>query len=403
MIKQIHVTQAKAGMYLHKLGDDWMEHPFWRRSFEIKSSDLLKIVQSGIEFLWIDTDKGLDAEVPNAHLSIAEPEVDYVDMPEVPAATEPMPLATAETEEIDLHRVNQLCLDAGSVVTGLLTQARMGRALEMKECVEVVEEIVDHVMDNASAMILVVRLKNHDEDAYMHSVAVCALMVSLARRLGFNRHQMCQAGLAGLVHDVGKALIPPELLHKHGKLTPDEYRLVQTHCQRGHALLSQSATPMAMALDVCLHHHERMDGSGYPFGLKGDQISLFAKMGGVCDVYDALTSTRPHRPRLDPASAMRVMAQRPEQFDQKVFQAFVKTVGIYPVGTVVRLESQMLGVVSGHEPDNLLRPKVKVFYSMRKQEPVDPWNLSLASVSCTDKIVGIEPAGHLQQMALEIL
>ncbi len=403
MIKQIHITQVKVGMHLHKLGDDWMDHPFWRRSFPIRSPELLKIVQSGIEFLWIDTDKGLDADVPNAQLPIAEPEVDYVDMPVLPPATEPMPLATGDTQEIDLHRVNELCLNAGSAVTRLMTEARLGRAMRTAECVKVVEEIVDHVMDNAAAMILVVRLKNHDEDAYMHSVAVCALMVALARRLGFTRHQMCQAGMAGLLHDVGKALIPAELLHKAGKLTPDEYRLVQTHCQRGHALLSQSATPCAMALDVTLNHHERMDGSGYPNGLQGDQISLFAKMGAICDVYDALTSPRPHRPRLDPASAMRVMASRPNQFDPKVFQAFVRTIGIYPIGTVVKLESQQLAVVSGHDGDNLLKPKVKVFYSLCKQEPVEPWLLSLNSAQCTDRIVGIEPAGEMHLLAMEMM
>jgi HD-GYP domain-containing protein (c-di-GMP phosphodiesterase class II) len=402
-IKQIHVSQLRAGMYLHKLGDDWMNHPFWRRSFVLKSADLKKIAEAGIDFAWIDIDKGLDEALPEVRQGLEEPEVDYMFMPTLPPPTEPMPIETAEMEEIDLHRVNQLCTNASSAIDRLLKDARLGRALDLAECREVVEEIVDHVMGNAAALIMVVRLKSHDEDSYMHSVTVCALMISLAKQLSFNRRQMCEAGLSGLVHDVGKALVPMELLNKPGKLTADEYRLVKTHSQRGHALLAQSARPCAMAMEVCLHHHERMDGSGYPHGLTGDAISLFAKMAGICDVYDALTSNRAHRARLDPTSALRVMNARTGQFDPKLFQSFVKTIGIYPIGTVVKLHSQMLAVVVGHDADNLLQPRVKVFYSLRAQESVDPYNLALASERCTDEIVDIEPSNEMHVLAMEMI
>jgi HD-GYP domain-containing protein (c-di-GMP phosphodiesterase class II) len=402
MIKQIHVTQLRAGMHLHKLDGAWTEHPFWRRSFVLTGPDLIKLVRTGIEFAWIDTDQGLDVD-ETPHEVMEEPEVSYVEMPTLPAATEPMPLATGETVELDLHRANELCVNAAEVLRQVMHDVRMGRALNNDACRAVIEEIVDHVADNANALILAVRMRNHDENSYMHGVSVCALMVALARQLGFNRRQMCQAGLSGLLHDIGKTLIPAELLNKPGKLTADEYRLVKTHAQRGHALLSQSVNPCPMSLEVCLHHHERMDGSGYPQGLMGNDISLFAKMAAICDTYDSITSEKPHKGRLDPSTALRVMASRDGQFDPLVFQVFVKTVGIYPVGTVVKLQSQRLAVVIGHDADNLLRPHVKVFYSLASQEALPPQDIRLAKPECDDRIVAIEPSNEMHLLAMEML
>jgi hypothetical protein len=145
-----------------------------------------------------------------------------------------------------------------------------------------------------------------------------------------------------------------------------------------------------LVLDVCLHHHEKIDGSGYPDALAGDHISLAARLGAICDVYDAVTSARPYKQAWDPGDAIRQMAQWKGHFDPKLFQAFVKTVGIYPVGTLVKLQSGRLGVVVEQGGASLLTPSVKVFYSTRSMLPITHEVIDLGHPSCQDKLVGVE-------------
>jgi HD-GYP domain-containing protein (c-di-GMP phosphodiesterase class II) len=225
----------------------------------------------------------------------------------------------------------------------------------------------------------------------MHSVAVCALMVTLSRQLGHDEEHARAAGLAGLLHDIGKAMMPLEVLNKPGALTGAEYEMMKSHSLRGHHLLSKGADIDALALDVCLHHHERPDGRGYPYGLAGDSLSLPARMGALCDVYDAITSNRPYKPGWDPADSVSKMAgwATSGQFDPALFQLFVKRLGIYPTGSLVRLHSGRLAVVIEQNPQTLVSPRVKVFLSAT-QSPMAPVVLDLSQPSCNDRITARE-------------
>jgi putative nucleotidyltransferase with HDIG domain len=255
-----------------------------------------------------------------------------------------------------------------------------------------VEDISQSVMRHQSALISLARLKTSDEYTYMHSVAVCALMIALARQMGLNAEQVREAGMAGLLHDLGKMVIPLSILNKPGKLTDAEFAVVRGHPEAGARLLQQGGGLMATVIDVCLHHHEKVDGSGYPHRLLGDAISLFARMGAVCDVYDAVTSNRAYNRGWNPAEAIRKMAEWKGHFDTQVFKAFVKSVGIYPVGSLVRLESGRLGVVLEQNEKSLLMPRVKVFLSARSKVPIPQQVVDLAKPMVNDKIVGVESA-----------
>jgi HD-GYP domain-containing protein (c-di-GMP phosphodiesterase class II) len=221
-------------------------------------------------------------------------------------------------------------------------------------------------------------------------VAVCALMVALARQLGMDEDASRAAGLAGLLHDVGKALMPLEVLNKPGKLTDAEYAVMRTHAERGHELLLQGEDVAPEALDVALHHHERFDGSGYPHGLTGDSTGLFARMGAVCDVYDAITSNRPYKTGWDPAESIARMASWKGHFDPALFGAFVQSLGIYPTGSLVRLESGLLAVVVEQVPGAMVSPRVRVFYNTRNEMPVAPRLLDLSRPGMADRIAGRE-------------
>jgi HD-GYP domain-containing protein (c-di-GMP phosphodiesterase class II) len=216
-------------------------------------------------------------------------------------------------------------------------------------------------------------------------------MVALARELGMNESQTRAAGTAGLLHDLGKAVMPLDVLNKPGKLTDAEFAIIRSHPEEGHRMLQRAEKADPVALDVVLHHHEKVDGSGYPKRLSGDQISIFAKMGAVCDVYDAITSNRPYKAGWDPAESVRKMAEWSQgHFDTRVFQAFVKSIGIYPIGSLVLLSSGHLGVVTEQGEKSLLTPQVKVFFSTRSNARIRPEILDLGSPGCPHRIVGRE-------------
>jgi HD-GYP domain-containing protein (c-di-GMP phosphodiesterase class II) len=389
MLKRISVEHLQVGMYLQEMCGSWMDHPFWRSKFKlVDPQDIKSIQNSSIREVWINTRKGLDVEAGQAvEQSEVEVEIERVLNG---AVNNPVKIERVAIEQ-ELEQAAKICAQAKKAVMSMFNEARMGNALDAADAMPLVEEISNSVSRSPGALISLARLKTKDDYTYMHSVAVCALMIALSRQLGFDEQQTRQAGMAGLLHDLGKMMIPQEILNKPGKLTDEEFATVKTHPSEGHKLLLEGNGVDAMTLDVCLHHHEKIDGSGYPEGLTDQQISVFTKMGAVCDVYDAITSNRPYKDGWDPAESLRKMAEWSHgHFDPRIFQAFVKSVGIYPVGSLVRLESGRIGVVVDQSEKSLLTPRVKVFYSTRSNQRIAPETLDLSSNIVRDKIVARE-------------
>lgn len=383
MIKRIHTAQLRPGMYLQKLEGNWMAHPFWRSSFMLKDPGQVdEIHASGIREVWIDTGKGLDIE-PEPVEAVATREV---------ASVPPPPQAAGRVSMAEeLARATRICVNSKQAIISMFEDVRMGKAIAAEGARPLVEEIADSVARNPGALISVARLKTADDYTYMHSVAVCGLMIALSNELGLDDAQTREAGLAGLLHDVGKMAVPNEILNKPGKLTHQEFDIVRGHPERGHRILLEGGGATETALDVCLHHHEKVDGSGYPHGLDGSRISHFAKMGAVCDVYDAITSNRPYKSGWNPAEALSKMAEWSKgHFDETVFQAFVKCVGIYPVGSLVRLGSGRLGVVAEQSGKSLLKPVVRVFFSTRSGTRIPHELVDLARPGVGDAIADRE-------------
>jgi len=367
-----------------------MEHPFWRTGFVIVDpKDITAILSSSIKEVWIDADKGLDVAMGEPAVSEAESEAQVEAQLQLAVAgrRELAPVAMG----VELERAAKICFQSKQAVISMFEEARMGKSVDIGGAKQLVEEISDSIARNPGALISLARLKTVDDYTYMHSVAVCAMMVGLAKQLGLDEEQTRLAGMAGLLHDLGKALMPMEVLNKPGKLTEAEFNVIKTHPTEGHRMLLTGRDVNAVVLDVCLHHHEKTDGSGYPKGLKADEISLFAKMGAVCDVYDAITSNRPYKSGWDPAESLRKMAEWANgHFDGKVFQAFVKSLGIYPIGSLVKLTSGRLGVVVEQTGKSLTTPSVKVFYSTKSNMRIVPEVIDLSHQGTTEKIVSRE-------------
>ncbi len=391
MLKRIPVEQLRLGMYVHDFCDAYLDHPFWRDAFLLeKPKDLQAILTAGIKEVWIDTDKGRDVRVVTT-TTIAATKIKKTATPDEKVEKKSAKADKKTDMKQEAVQALKICAKSKLAVTSMFHEARMGKALDAKDALPIVEEISSSVRRNADALISLARLKNKDDYTYMHSVAVCALMVALARQLGLDDTQTRQAGLAGLLHDVGKMMIPLEILNKPGKLTDAEFEAVKSHPAEGYKILLKGNGISNEALDVCLHHHEKIDGSGYPERLTADQISLYAKMGAVCDVYDAITSDRPYKKGWEPGESIGRMAEWSKgHFDKRIFQAFVKSIGIYPVGSLVRLESDRLAVIVGQTEKSLLTPLVSVFFSIKSNGRITPEEIDLSRPDCKDKIVSRE-------------
>ncbi|MHA2942764.1 HD-GYP domain-containing protein [Ralstonia mannitolilytica] len=384
MRKRIAIEDLRVGMYLDEFVGSWLDHPFWRARFRVEdAAQLQRLRTSGVREVWIDTARGTDVAAARAVPTAMAPPTP----PATLAGATIAPRAITRAEE--MRHAARLISKAEAAVQAMFADARMGRTVEARDALPLVEAISSSVDRHPGALTSLVRLKTKDRYTFLHSVAVCALMVALGRQLGLSDDEVRDAGLAGLLHDIGKIAIPPEVLNKPGALTAEEFRSVTTHPQAGYDILVGDSNMCEVALDVCLHHHERMDGTGYPHKLAGDGISLFARMGAICDVYDAITSDRPYKKAWGAAYAVQRMVEwRGNHLDPVVFNAFVKSVGIYPVGSLVRLRSGRLAVVMQHAPGALLTPTVKVFFSISSGTRIAPEVIDLAQTG--DQIVSRE-------------
>jgi len=386
--KRIASTDLRLGMYIQKLGGSWLKHPFLRSSFLLTDADDIKsIVESGIEDVWINEEKG---EALQSKEALTPPKT------EEPSGT---PVVTSQSTEDksgiefsmedNINRARRLLNDAKPQVLAMYKDARLGKAIDPQATLPLVNEIDLMVQRNSAAILSVARLKTHDDYTYMHSLAVCALMISLARQLEMDEEQVKLAGVGGLMHDLGKSLMPLEVLNKPGKLSDAEYDIMKKHPAAGAKLLEKSGAAPEV-IDIALHHHEKINGLGYPNRMNGKEISLFSRMAAICDVYDAVTSERAYKQAWDPAGTIREMAKWEGHFDKQIFNIFVKMVGIYPVGSLVRLASQRLAVVIEPGIDSLIKPKVKAFFSLRSKAPIPMQTIDLALPSCKEKIDGPE-------------
>jgi len=362
MLKKISVSDLCIGMYIDKFDGNWLKHPFWKTSFKLESSkDLGTINKSEISHLWIDTSKGDDVK------SKTPENIKDTSEKTSPPTKEKTKTVTLEKEILNAQ---QTLTKAKQAVTEMFKQARMGNTISTEDVGPLVDEISESINRNPAAIICITRIKNKDDYTYLHSVAVCALMIALGKQLNYTG-DMHALGMAGLLHDVGKMFIPEDILNKPGKLTDEEFETVKNHPLKGWEALKESGEKNEIALDVCLHHHERVDGKGYPEKLSGDKLSLVARMGAVCDVYDAITSDRSYKKGWEPAEALKKMAEwQNGHFDETVFKAFVKTIGIYPTGTLVKLKSGRLGIVTEQSSKTLLTPKIKTFFSTSSNAPI---------------------------------
>ena len=387
MKKKISVDDVRLGMFIDSLCGSWIDHPFWKKSFLLnQQKDLDALLGCGVKELWIDTDLGADVE------SAIAPDTPPDPVASTPEKVEVEPPVILSDE---LKRARKIFTQGRVDVTNMFNMACNKEEFRLDSALILVDEIRRSTARNQNAFLSLTRSKNKEDYLCLHSIANCALMIMLGRQMGMNHETIITIGLAGLLLDIGNVGLPVKLINKYGQLTQEEYNLVKTHPMRGLEILKGHRLDNII-LDVCLHHHERMDGKGYPECPPADSLSIFARMAAICDAYDSMISDSYHRKGISPAKAIRELAKHQEgQFDKEVFHAFIKTVGIYPFGTLVKLKSGRVAVVEEQSNKSLSAPIVRVFFSTKINEPILQEWIDLSKVQ--DAIASVEEADELSK------
>ncbi|UCV19091.1 HD-GYP domain-containing protein [Ferribacterium limneticum] len=371
MIRKISIDQLLPGMYVVDLHKRWFDHSLWQSKFKVRDeAHVSKIREEGISEISIDTDKGADLP-PTPIARINQIEQKLKSLAEIRAATPP----TVSLGE-ERRRAGRLLHEASNTVSGLMLAAKAGSNVDAAYLEPIVSKMIASVIRNPDALVPLARLKRLDAYATEHAVATAALIIAFGRHQGLPEPEIEKLALGTMVKDIGHAALDAKLTAKPGQLSQAEFSIVQSHVEEGLAVLDATTRLSETSVAVVLEHHERYNGCGYPYRMAGDEISVAGRMAAIVDTYDAMTSDRPYRAAMSPSHTLRQLYDEAGfQYDPALVTAFVKTVGIYPVGTLVLLESGHLAVVGQLHADNMLTPTVRVIYHTGRQQyvttPVD--------------------------------
>ena len=375
---KVPAAQLQIGMYVVELDRPWLETPFLTQGFDIRHRSQIAKIQRHCDYVYVLRPGATRKKEPTVASGIPPVQVNRTNKgtlitarqkhkPRVLLRSRPAYDTTNPIHEE--HPIARAAHEKGkSSIKKLLNSAQMGQMIDTDIAQEVVRECVDSIVRNADAMVWMSKIKHEHEYTAEHCLNVCILAIAFGRHLNFDQGELKQLGLCGLLHDVGKMKVPTEILDKPGTLTEEETRIMRTHSTEGHTILRESSGVSPLAIDVCLNHHERPDGGGYPRGLKADEISEYAKIIAVVDAYDAMTSDRCYDRAKSPVEAQKILYDnRGKQFDEQCALQFMQAIGPYPPGTWVELRNEMVGIVLAGRRKFRHLPSVILVLDAKKQ------------------------------------
>jgi len=372
MKQKLEPIELEIGMYVCDLDRPWLESPFLFQGFLIDNDKVITELSNCCEYVFIDTERGAAKEEPSGNRSSQGNAVDEINNDKTPDI-----YVTRFEDEIGPAR--SLRQKAENYMQQLFVDLRAGKSIKSDEVRDVVGGMVNSILRNPDALVLLSALREHDEYAVAHSINVCTLCLAFGRYLGFAQDALNEIGIGALLHDIGEVRLPVELIHKAGLLSKEDTIRMHTHTKLGADILRRTEGLPPTSIDIALTHHERCNGQGYPEGLKDDDIGQYAKIVGLIDVYDSVTSTQDHSRCISSTEALKNMYNwRDDLFDAHLIEEFIQCLGIYPVGSIVELDTGEVGIVISVGPENRLQPKLMLIRDADKKPYAPPRIINLA-------------------------
>ena len=355
-------------MYVSRLDRPWLETPFLFQGFEIRDQSEVAELQRHCRYVFIDIERGEPAKRymdASKTTQAQRTERELERLCRVPTAQPVYPDLTSVEDELAPARVShaRACERIGSI----LDDVRSGRKLNVAAAEQAVNHMIESILRNPDAFMWLTKLKNKDSYAYAHSIDACALAITFGRHLGLPKTELKQVAVGTLLFDIGKMKLPEGLLEKPGRLTEEEFALMQEHVAHSVNLMADTKDISPTSIEVAYSHHERHNGSGYPRGLTSERTSVYGKIAAIVDCYDAITSDRPYSVAVSPHEAIRSLYQwRNIDFQEELVEQFIQCLGVYPTGTLVELNTGQVGIVLSQNRVRRLRPKVMLVLNADK-------------------------------------
>ena len=374
-MKIIPVGQLLPGMFVQSVtrqtGSIKIKNQGWVKT----QAGINNLIKAGILEVEIDPDKTLIDSVP---------EKAPIAVPATKIKRDPW--QKTHSAEQEMGKAKKLYDEAKTLQIKAFKDIKAGRDIDIAPFKELASGFMDSVFRNQDALACLTQMRQKDAYLLEHSINVSILMGIFAKHLGIEKNIIVELTTGALLHDIGKIKIPDEILNKPGRFTDDEFKIMKMHSLFSKEILEESGLT-GIAVDIAGMHHERLDGKGYPFGKKGDEISQYVRMASIVDVYDALTAERVYKAGMEPIKAFKILKDGcPDSFDPMLLNKFIQCIGIHPVGTLVRLSSQKVGLVTESNPSTPLKPIVKTFYSAKHSRYTEIKDIDLSNKKTLDTL-----------------
>lgn len=349
---KVNASALEVGMFICDLDRPWVDSPFLLQGFLLENPNDIETVQQVCDYVYVDTSKSTLKESTK---------------PSQKARRQINPPFKASFEETFNHASGAYDR-THALVKSTMDNIRLGNAIDTQAAKSAVKECVNTILDNPNTMVLLTQLKNKDEYTSQHSLNVCILSIVFGRFMGLNTVKLEELGLCGLLHDMGKAKIPIEILNKEDRLNPDELEIMKAHTTLGREILMSARGVPPSTVDVAYSHHERIDGAGYPRGLKSESITTFAKIVAAVDTYDAITSDRVYQRGRSHLVGLNILTKsRGTHFPSSLIINFIACIGVYPPGSIIEFQNGEVGIVFEVTSETKTKPKVLLVLDQNKR------------------------------------
>ena len=383
MIVEKDISRLSVGSYVvgivKQRGTTKLKQKGWVKS--LRAIELL--IDRGVERVLVDTSKNVEdekntndelgnaaeSESPNSEI---EPPKD--DPPSV------IPKLAKKSFAESINQAQEIFDESKQIQKKILEDALYGRQIDLEPIIDITRDTTEVIFDNPDALACIINIRQKDEYLLEHSTAVSILMSIFARYRDIDIETTKLLSIGAFLHDVGKIKVPDKILNKPGKLTEKEFDVMKTHVVHSVDIIQKIKDISPLSLEVAAQHHEKLDASGYPLGLTGEKISQYGRMITICDIFDALTANRVYKDGMSQVKSFAILRSMAEKkmLDMVLVTQFIKCLGVYPIGSLVKLNSNQLAVVDSRNADDPIRPKVKAFYNVNQKHFVATKEIDLS-------------------------